>query len=153
MIRIGIDVGGTQIKVGAVTDGGRLLTSAAVPTGAGRLYTAMIDDMAGCVAQLLARQLHGIRVKIQCFSGACQFPTESLQFVFHSALHSAAERRHKSSFCTQSSPVLPGFHAQPCAAGLLLIIPRDAVRSVCRKTARIPSVVMCTSHIVFSDKA
>ena len=55
MIRIGIDVGGTQIKVGAVTDGGRLLTSAAVPTGAGRLYTAMIDDMAGCVAQLLAR--------------------------------------------------------------------------------------------------
>ena len=46
MVRIGIDIGGTFLKAGVVTDDGRVLASASVPTGAGRPADAIIADIA-----------------------------------------------------------------------------------------------------------
>ncbi len=45
-MRIGIDLGGTTIKAGLVTEDGKIRHKAAVPTGAQRHYTEIIADMA-----------------------------------------------------------------------------------------------------------
>ena len=55
MIRIGIDVGGTGIKAGAVDEKGIILSKVSCPTLAQRPYEAVIDDMAG-LARAAARQ-------------------------------------------------------------------------------------------------
>ena len=46
MIRIGVDLGGTQIKVGAVSDGGKLLCRSQATTGAARPFAEVIGTMA-----------------------------------------------------------------------------------------------------------
>ena len=43
---IGIDLGGTNIAVGAVSDGGEILTKASMPTLSGRGYKKIVKDMA-----------------------------------------------------------------------------------------------------------
>lgn len=53
MIRIGIDLGGTDIKTGAVSEDGRLLRWMRTPTGARRPYEAIIADMADSIRRLL----------------------------------------------------------------------------------------------------
>ncbi len=53
MIRIGIDLGGTDIKVGAVNDRGQLLAWTQTKTGPERPYAAIIADMAACIRKLL----------------------------------------------------------------------------------------------------
>ena len=53
MIRIGIDVGGTDIKVGAVSREGELLGCLSAPTGADRPFEAVVADMAQGVGRLL----------------------------------------------------------------------------------------------------
>ena len=53
MIRIGIDVGGTDIKVGAVSREGELLGCLSAPTGADRPFEAVVADMAQGVNRLL----------------------------------------------------------------------------------------------------
>ena len=45
-MRIGIDLGGTTIKAGLVTEDGKILHKDAVPTGAQRHYTEILADMA-----------------------------------------------------------------------------------------------------------
>jgi len=45
-MRIGIDLGGTTIKAGLVTEDGKILHKDAVPTGAQRNYTEILADMA-----------------------------------------------------------------------------------------------------------
>ncbi len=45
-MRIGIDLGGTTIKAGLVTEEGKILHKDAVPTGAKRHYTEILADMA-----------------------------------------------------------------------------------------------------------
>lgn len=47
MIRIGIDVGGTGLKAGAVNEKGLILSKVSCPTRAERPYQAVIQDMAG----------------------------------------------------------------------------------------------------------
>ena len=53
MIRIGIDLGGTDIKTGAVSEEGKLLSWVRTATGAERPYEAIVADMASCIRQLL----------------------------------------------------------------------------------------------------
>ena len=53
MIRIGIDLGGTDIKVGAVSEEGKLIAWTQTKTGPERPYTAIIADMAACIRKLL----------------------------------------------------------------------------------------------------
>ena len=53
MIRIGIDVGGTDIKVGAVSREGELIGCLSAPTGADRPFEAVVADMAQGVGRLL----------------------------------------------------------------------------------------------------
>lgn len=55
MIRIGIDVGGTGLKAGAVDERGIILSKVSCPTRAERPYQAVIQDMAG-LARAAARQ-------------------------------------------------------------------------------------------------
>ncbi len=43
---IGIDLGGTNIAVGAVSDGGEILAKASMPTLSGRGYKKIVKDMA-----------------------------------------------------------------------------------------------------------
>ena len=52
MIRIGVDLGGTQIKVGAVSDGGQLLCRSQAATGAARPFAEVIRAMAGQIRGL-----------------------------------------------------------------------------------------------------
>ena len=46
MYYIGIDLGGTNIAVGVVTEDGKILETLSVPTRAERDYTEIIADMA-----------------------------------------------------------------------------------------------------------
>ena len=46
MYYIGIDLGGTNIAVGVVTEDGKILETLSVPTKAERDYTEIIADMA-----------------------------------------------------------------------------------------------------------
>ena len=55
-VRIGVDLGGTNIAVGLVDDGCNLLAKASVPTRAGRPFGEIVDDMAGAVQDLVKEQ-------------------------------------------------------------------------------------------------
>ncbi len=51
---VGIDLGGTNIAAGVVSETGELLCKRSVPTGAGRASEYIVADMAGVVEQCLA---------------------------------------------------------------------------------------------------
>ena len=56
MIRIGIDLGGTNIAVGAVNERHEIIARCSVPTGAERPAQAVIADMCAAVeARCLAK--------------------------------------------------------------------------------------------------
>lgn len=58
MIYIGIDLGGTGIKAGAVDKDGRILCKDSCPTGVERGYEAVIADMAGLALRVCAQSGH-----------------------------------------------------------------------------------------------
>lgn len=58
--RIGIDLGGTNIKVGLVDDENRLVAKKSAKTGASRHYTEVVADIAATTNALLAQQGIGI---------------------------------------------------------------------------------------------
>ena len=49
MYRVGIDLGGTNIKAGIVNDNQKILAESSVPTGVERPYEEIIQDMADLV--------------------------------------------------------------------------------------------------------
>lgn len=53
MFYVGIDLGGTNIAVGIVTEEGKIVKKTSVPTRAERPFTEIVKDMAACIAQLL----------------------------------------------------------------------------------------------------
>lgn len=53
MVYVGIDLGGTGIKVGLVDGEGRVLAKKSAPTGAGRSEDAIIEDMARTASALV----------------------------------------------------------------------------------------------------
>lgn len=55
MYSIGIDVGGTNIAVGVVDEGGAIVAQASRPAGVHRPYGEMIKDMAACALEALAK--------------------------------------------------------------------------------------------------
>ncbi len=55
MVYIGIDVGGTGIKVGVVNGEGRILAHGETPTGVGRPYEDIIGDMAKCMLAVMEK--------------------------------------------------------------------------------------------------
>ena len=55
MIRIGIDLGGTNIAVGAVNERHEIIARCSVPTGAERPAQAVIADMCAAVEEALRR--------------------------------------------------------------------------------------------------
>ena len=54
MYRIGIDLGGTNIAVGAVDDRGALVAACSAPTRAQQAPSALLDDIAQCVRDCMA---------------------------------------------------------------------------------------------------
>ena len=55
MYRVGIDLGGTNIKAGIVNDRQEILTEGSVPTRVERTYEEVIKDMAELVKDLLKK--------------------------------------------------------------------------------------------------
>lgn len=55
MVRIGIDIGGTFLKAGVVTEEGRILATAARPTGFPRPVEDIIKDIAGAATDAVAK--------------------------------------------------------------------------------------------------
>lgn len=55
MVYIGIDVGGTGIKVGVVDENGCILAQGETPTIVGRPYAEIVHDMGMCALDVLAR--------------------------------------------------------------------------------------------------
>jgi len=55
MIRIGIDLGGTNIAVGAVDDGHAIVSRVSVPTLARRPAAEVVGDMGDAVEAALAK--------------------------------------------------------------------------------------------------
>lgn len=55
MYKVGIDLGGTNIKAGIVSDDNKILEQDSVPTGAERPYQEVIKDMAELVIDLTVR--------------------------------------------------------------------------------------------------
>lgn len=53
MYYVGIDLGGTNIAVGIVTETGDVVKKTSVPTGAHRPFDEIFADMAGCIRSLL----------------------------------------------------------------------------------------------------
>ena len=53
MVYVGIDLGGTGIKVGLVNKEGQVLAKKSAPTGAGRSEDAIIEDIAATVSSLV----------------------------------------------------------------------------------------------------
>ncbi|MDE6984121.1 MAG: ROK family protein, partial [Lachnospiraceae bacterium] len=53
MYRVGIDLGGTNIKAGIVDENQKILAQVSAPTGAERPAEEVIADMAALVRQLL----------------------------------------------------------------------------------------------------
>ena len=53
MVYIGIDVGGTGIKIGVVDEHGKILAQGETPTLVGRPYQDIIRDMANCMMQIM----------------------------------------------------------------------------------------------------
>ena len=54
MVRIGIDIGGTFLKAGVVTEEGKILATAARPTGFPRPVDEIIADVAGAAPDAIA---------------------------------------------------------------------------------------------------
>jgi hypothetical protein len=54
MYYVGIDLGGTNIAVGIVTEGGEIVKKTSVPAGADRPFEEIFADMAGCIRKLLS---------------------------------------------------------------------------------------------------
>ena len=55
MVSIGIDLGGTNIAVGAVSEEGALLSQVCVPTRSQRPYQDVVREMAACVREALQK--------------------------------------------------------------------------------------------------
>lgn len=55
MIRIGIDLGGTNIAVGAVDSEGKILAEFSTKTLSGRPYQEIVKDMAMCIGKVLGK--------------------------------------------------------------------------------------------------
>ena len=55
MVYIGIDLGGTGIKIGVVDESGAILSQGETPTLAGRPYENIIADMGRCMLDVMAR--------------------------------------------------------------------------------------------------
>lgn len=55
MVRIGIDIGGTFLKAGVVSEEGQILATAARPTAFPRPVDAIIDDIAGAATDALEK--------------------------------------------------------------------------------------------------
>ena len=55
MVYIGIDLGGTGIKIGVVDESGTILSQGETPTLAGRPYEDIIADMGRCMLDVMAR--------------------------------------------------------------------------------------------------
>ena len=53
MVYIGIDLGGTNIAVGVVTEDGKIIADASTPTLSQRPYQEIVKDMAACARQAL----------------------------------------------------------------------------------------------------
>ena len=53
MIRIGIDLGGTDVKIGAVSEDGELIRWLQIKTGAGRPFSVIIGDISDGIKRLL----------------------------------------------------------------------------------------------------
>ena len=65
MVYVGIDLGGTNIAVGVVSEAGSILAQAGAKTLAGRPYQAIIRDMAELVKRAVAKArltLHQFRL-------------------------------------------------------------------------------------------
>ena len=56
MYRIGVDLGGTNIKAGIMDESYQILRKDSVPTGSERGFEAIVKDMAALVLDLLKRQ-------------------------------------------------------------------------------------------------
>ncbi len=56
MYRIGIDLGGTNIKAGIIEEEGRIIRKDSVPTGAGRHYSEVIRDMANLATGIIEEE-------------------------------------------------------------------------------------------------
>ena len=56
MYYIGVDLGGTNIAVGLVTEDGRILASMSIPTRAERDYTEIVADMAEVSKKVVEKQ-------------------------------------------------------------------------------------------------
>ena len=56
MYRIGVDLGGTNIAVGIVSEEGAIVAKKSVKTGASRPFAEIMKDMADCILSLLADQ-------------------------------------------------------------------------------------------------
>ena len=55
MVYIGIDVGGTGIKIGVVDESGKILEQGETPTLVGRPYEDIIRDMGNCMLSVMAQ--------------------------------------------------------------------------------------------------
>lgn len=55
MVYIGIDLGGTGIKIGVVDENGVILSQGETPTLAGRPYEDIIRDMGRCALDVMAQ--------------------------------------------------------------------------------------------------
>lgn len=55
MVYIGIDVGGTGVQVGVVSEQGQILATDSFPTGVGRPYQAMVQDMVRCTKSAVTK--------------------------------------------------------------------------------------------------
>jgi len=53
MVYIGIDLGGTGIKIGLVDETGKILCKGETPTGVGRPYEEIIGDMGQCMLKVM----------------------------------------------------------------------------------------------------
>ena len=60
MYRIGIDLGGTNIACGLVSDEMKIIEKVSVPTGAGRDPALIVDDMASACRALIEKAGVGI---------------------------------------------------------------------------------------------
>ena len=55
MVYIGIDVGGTGVQVGVVSEQGQILATDSFPTGVGRPYQEMVQDMVRCTKSAVTK--------------------------------------------------------------------------------------------------
>ena len=53
MSRIGLDIGGTSIKIGVVAEDNRIIVQSAIPTRTDLPFEAQVDQMVSCISELL----------------------------------------------------------------------------------------------------